>query len=483
MSPMPRHATVFERAAPTPAAIGHALAETRPVPFWIDDLGEARSAHPPLSGDAEADLVVVGGGYTGLWTALRAVEREPGLRVVLLESRAVGWAASGRNGGFCEASLTHGEENGASRWPDEMATLTRLGLENLDAIEATVARYGMDCDFERTGSLAVAVEPHQVAWLAGTDAGTDAEDGGEVFLDRDAVQAELASPTYLAGRWDRRTNALVHPAKLAAELARVADDLGVIVHERTPVRRIDDAGDRVEVVSDRGTVRAPRVALATNVFPSLLKRNRLMTVPVYDYVLMTEPLSPAQLDEIGWRNRQGVSDLANQFHYYRLSADDRILFGGYDAIYHAGGRVRPEYEDRRSSFEKLASHFLTTFPQLEGTRFTHRWSGAIDASTRFCAFYGLARGGKVAYAAGFTGLGVGAARFAADVMLDRLRGLDTERTSLGMVQDRPWPFPPEPAASIGINLTRWSLDRADHREGRRNLLLRTLDALGLGFDS
>ena len=200
----------------------------------------------------------------------------------------------------------------------------------------------------------------------------------------------------------------------------------------------------LEVVTDRGTVRAPKVALATNVFPSLLKRNRLMTVPVYDYVLMTEPLSAAQLDEIGWRNRQGVSDLANQFHYYRLSADNRILFGGYDAIYHAGRKVRPEYEDRRTSFETLASHFLTTFPQLEGIRFTHRWSGAIDASTRFCAFYGLARRGKVAYAAGFTGLGVGAARFAGDVMLDRLGGADTERTSLAMVEGRPWPFPPEP---------------------------------------
>ena len=472
------HTTVFERDAPTRAAIERALADSVPTPFWIDDLGD-RVEYPALEGDAEADLVVVGGGYTGLWTALRAVEREPGRRVVLVEAESVGWAASGRNGGFCEASLTHGEENGRSRWPDEMETLTRLGVENLDAIQATIAEYGMDCDFERTGMLAVAVEPHQVDWLAGPAA----EDGADVFLDGESVRAEIASPSYLAGRWDRRSNAIVHPAKLAAELARVAAALGVVIHERTAVRSVDHAGGVVDVVTDRGSVRARQVALATNVFPSLLKRNRLMTVPVYDYVLMTEPLSTAQLGSIGWRNRQGVSDLANQFHYYRLSADDRILFGGYDAVYHAGGRVRAEYEDRRSSFERLASHFLTTFPQLEGIRFTHRWSGAIDASTRFCAFYGLARRGMVAYASGFTGLGVGAARFAADVMLDRLSGVDSERTSLAMVRDRPWPFPPEPLASIGINLTRWSLDRADHREGRRNLVLRSLDALGLGFDS
>jgi glycine/D-amino acid oxidase-like deaminating enzyme len=145
--------------------------------------------------------------------------------------------------------------------------------------------------------------------------------------------------------------------------------------------------------------------------------------------------------------------------------------------------VRSSYEDRPESFERLASHFFTTFPQLEGLRFTHKWAGAIDTSTRFCAFFGTARDGRVAYAAGFTGLGVAATRFAAEVMLDRLERRDTERTRLRMVRERPLPFPPEPAAAIGINATRWSLDRADHDLGRRNALLRTLDALGLGFDS
>jgi len=145
--------------------------------------------------------------------------------------------------------------------------------------------------------------------------------------------------------------------------------------------------------------------------------------------------------------------------------------------------VRSQYEERQQSFTRLASHFFTTFPQLADVEFTHRWAGAIDTSTRFCAFFGTARGGRVSYAAGFTGLGVGATRFAGDVMLDLLSGESTERTTLRMVRERPLPFPPEPAASIGINLTRWSLNRADHNQGRRNLLLKTLDALGLGFDS
>lgn len=145
--------------------------------------------------------------------------------------------------------------------------------------------------------------------------------------------------------------------------------------------------------------------------------------------------------------------------------------------------MRPEYEDRDESYRTLASHFFTTYPQLEGLSFSHRWAGAIDTSTQFCAFHGLARRGRVAYAAGFTGLGVAATRFAAEVMLDRLGGEATPRTQLEMVRKKPLPFPTEPFAKIGIEATKWSLDRADHREGRRNLMLRTLDRLGLGFDS
>jgi glycine/D-amino acid oxidase-like deaminating enzyme len=175
--------------------------------------------------------------------------------------------------------------------------------------------------------------------------------------------------------------------------------------------------------------------------------------------------------------------LGNQFHYYRLTADNRILWGGYDAIYHFGRAISPAYDQRPVTFQRLASHFFATFPQLEGIRFSHRWGGAIDTCTRFCAFFGTAFGGQAAYAAGYTGLGVGASRFSADVMLDLLGGEPTERTRLSMVRTTPPPFPPEPLAYLGIQFTRWSLDHADRNEGRRNAWLRTLDRLGVGFDS
>lgn len=471
--------TVFERSQPDARIIEHSLADTSLTSFWLDDLG-ARTAFARYSGTARFDLVVVGAGYTGLWTALQAIERDPSLRVAVLEGKTVGWAASGRNGGFCESTLTHGETNGQNRFPEELEQLARLGAENLDEIAATVARLGLDCDFERTGSLAVATENYQLQELK------DAHDGdSEVFFDAANIRTLVDSPTYLGGLWSKRATAMIHPAKLAVELARACAEAGVEIFEHSLVRGIDSElpTGLVTITTGSGFVHADRVALATNAFPALLKRYRLLTVPVYDYVLMTEPLSDAQLASIGWGGRQGVADLANQFHYYRLSADNRILWGGYDAIYHYGGRIRASYEDRPETFRRLASHFFTTFPQLEGVRFGHRWAGVIDTSSRFCAFYGLARQGRVAYAAGFTGLGVAASRFAANVMLDHLSGESTERTELRMVRSMPLPFPPEPAAFAGVQATKWALEKADHNEGKRNLLLKTLDAAGLGFDS
>jgi glycine/D-amino acid oxidase-like deaminating enzyme len=458
------------------------LAEAQPTPFWLEDPGRPQ-ANPALVGDEHCDLLVVGGGYSGLWTALIAKERDPSRDVVLIEGKETGWAASGRNGGFCAASLTHGIANGLARWPGEFAKLEELGNRNLDEIEAAVTRYSLDCDFERTGQIDVATEPYQVDELRAA-ADEAAEHGVDLeFLDRDQMRAEVDSPTFAGGLHDRHGVAMIHPAKLAWGLKRAAADLGVRIHEHTPATALSGNGGGMAVRTPYGRVFARRVALGTNVFPSLVKRVRPYIVPVYDYALMTEPLSEDQLASIGWKNRQGLGDSANQFHYFRLTADNRILWGGYDAIYPYGGRLSADRDQRPETNLKLARHFFRCFPQLDGLRFTHAWGGAIDTCSRFSAFYGTAHAGRVAYAAGFTGLGVGATRFGAEVMLDLLAGERTERTGLEMVRTKPMPFPPEPFAWAGIGLTKWSLDRADRSAGRRNLWLKTMDRLGLGFDS
>ncbi|MFG1820081.1 NAD(P)/FAD-dependent oxidoreductase [Kribbella sp. NPDC049174] len=450
-----------------------ALADAEPRVFWLEDKAAPVPA-PALLGPTTADLVVVGGGYTGLWTALRAKERYPELDVVLLESDTCGSAASGRNGGFCDASLTHGYGNGLARWPDEVAQLEQLGADNLDAIGDTITRFGIDCDWQRTGELTVATAPHHLDELA--------EEASErpavALLDQEAARAELNSPTYLGALSDPYRTALVEPARLAWGLRRACLALGVRIHEHSRVTTLHSKSLHTET----GSVRADRIALATNAFPSLLRRLRLYTVPVYDLVLVTEPLSTAQLKSIGWRHRQGVGDASNLFHYYRLTRDDRILWGGYMPLYHFGSRIDPAFEQRNSIHAMLARHFFTTFPQLDGLHFTHRWGGVIDTSTRFCAFFGTAHSGHIGYALGYTGLGVGATRFGADVMLDLLYAEDTERTRLRMVRERPLPFPPEPLRAAGIHLTRWSMARADTHNGHRDLWLRTLDRMGLGFD-
>jgi glycine/D-amino acid oxidase-like deaminating enzyme len=450
-----------------------ALADAEPRVFWLDD----KSAPVPesaLLGPTTADLAIVGGGYTGLWTALRAKERYPHLDIVILEADTCGSAASGRNGGFCDASLTHGFANGLARWPAEVAELERLGNENLAGIADTITRYGIDCDWQRPGELTVATAPHHMDELA-----SEAEDRpGVTLLDQDAARAELNSPTYLGALLDPQGTALVEPARLAWGLRDACLQLGVRIHEHSRVNRLH--GHLLSTAT--GSVRAERIALATNAFPSLLRRLRLYTVPVYDLVLVTEPLSSAQLSSIGWRHRQGVGDASNLFHYYRLTRDDRILWGGYTPLYHFGSRIDPAFEQRDSIHAMLGRHFFTTFPQLEGLRFTHRWGGVIDTSTRFCAFFGTAHSGNLAYALGYTGLGVGATRFGADVILDLLYAEDTDRTRLRMVRERPLPFPPEPIRAAAIHLTRWSMHQADTHNGTRNLWLRTLDKLGLGFD-
>ncbi|MGW1772592.1 NAD(P)/FAD-dependent oxidoreductase [Streptomyces sp. NPDC002104] len=460
------------------------LSEAKPVSYWLDDPGKP-AAEPALTGDEHCDLLVIGGGYSGLWTALIAKERDPARDVVLIEGHEAGWAASGRNGGFCAASLTHGLANGMARWPDELATLEDLGARNLDAIEEAVARYGIDCDFERSGEIDVATEPHQVAELREfhAEAVRLGLAGRSEWLDADALRAEVDSPTFLGGIWDRDGVAMLNPAKLAWGLKRACLDLGVRIYENTRGLDLAGSGAGMAVRTPYGRVFARRVALGTNIFPSLVKRVRPLTVPVYDYALMTEPLTEEQLASVGWKNRQGLGDSANQFHYFRITPDRRILWGGYDAIYPYGGKLDAEHDHRPETYLKLAEHFFTCFPQLEGVKFSHAWGGAIDTCSRFSAFFGTAHAGKVAYAAGYTGLGVGATRFGADVMLDLLAGEKTERTELEMVRTKPMPFPPEPFAWTGITLTKWSLARADRTGGHRNLWLKTLDRFGLGFDS
>jgi len=452
--------------------------------YWLD-ASPAGPARPPVLADGRTDVAIVGAGFTGLWTALALTETDPSIRVTILEAETVGFGASGRNGGFCQASLTHGLANGIRHFPDEVRFLEAEGIANLAALVAFTRTHAIDCDLEETGSLDVADQVHQVeeyrAWV------DEAAEWGETleFLDRDRVQAEVHSPIWQAGLYrPPGRDVLLDPARLVRGLARVAETRGVAIHEHSRVEGVERIAGGIRVHAATGaTVSADHVVVATSAYSGWLRRLTSQFVPVYDYALVSDRLTAEQRAAIGWRRRQGMSDGNNQFHYFRLTADDRILWGGYDAIYHRGNGVGPQYDRRPATFNKLEAHFRRAFPMLADLRFPYRWGGAIDTTSRFTVTFGQSLGGRLTYALGYTGLGVGASRWAGGVVRDFILRPDSDLLRLRFVRSRPFPFPPEPLRWLAVETVRRQLDRADRNEGRRGLVLRVLDGLGIGFDS
>lgn len=458
----------------------------KPAVYWTDrdgDNGLAPEPRAPLTGNSSADLTIIGSGFTGLWAALQAVSDNPGREIIVLEAERAGFGASTRNGGFCEASLTHGLDNGLAHWPDEIDLLQQMGEENLEELIETLDELDIDAAVERTGQLSVATEPWQVDDIAESVA--IAVDHGEdvVFLDGEATRAEVQSPTFLAGAWDLDGAALVDPALLTWGLRKACEKRGVRFHDGTRVATAEQAGTSLLVNTERGAVRSNRVIAATNAWAEPLKQIRRYVIPVYDHVLMTEPLTDSQMDSLGWKNRQGMADWANQFHYYRLTKDNRILWGGFDANYYKGNGIGPRYERQTESHIKIAGHFFETFPQLDGLGFSHRWAGPIGTTSKFTAAFGTRYNNQLAWVAGYTGLGVGASRWGARVALDLVDGITSDRTQLTMVRKKPIPFPPEPIRNAVVQLTRKQIARADENEGKPGAWLRFLDLFGVGFDS
>ncbi len=456
------------------------FADAKLAPYWRETV-EKPVRGATLAGDITCDLAIIGGGFAGLWSALKATERFPDARIVVLEGDTLGNAASGRNGGFCAPSISHGVSNAVERWPDEAETLVRLGRENLDAFEQDLESYGIDGGFERSGKLNVAATPWQVQGLRAMQANY-ARFGIETeYLEGAALDERFKTPRYCAGLFEPNY-ALVNPGRLVDGLARAAMARGVKVYEHCLVTGLKNEAGGVRLTAQGGTVHAKQVILATNAAVPLLKRLRGAVIPVWDYTLLSAPLSDDQLAAIGWQGRYGVADSGNQFHYFRKTEDNRILWGGYDAIYHYGNGRDPQLSDRTETYAKIEQNFFDAFPALAGIGFTHRWGGIIDTSARLTTFVGAAMQGRVVYAMGFSGQGVSATRFAALTMLDLLEGKTTERTQLKLLSSYAVPFPPEPLRSMAVKWAQADLAREDIT-GKRSMLLRTLDRFRIGFGS
>ncbi len=450
--------------------------------FWL--ARRAPRDHVPLTGTADADIAVVGAGLTGLWTAIFLKQLEPALEVAVVEQELAAYGASGRNAGMLSETVDHGHGLAIEHFGEaEARRLAALGERNTAELTAFLVTRGIRCDYEPTGRLMVAltsahVEEARRTVLTARHLGLDSFH----LLDREAVQAEVHSPIYLGGVWVKG-GGILDPVKLVDGLQAEAERLGVKVFERSPVTAIEPAGAGVRVGSEGGEVRARRVVLATSAYTHhLLPAVTRRFIPLYDYILVSDPLSADQRAAIGWARRQGITDDRTFFNYYRLTADDRILWGTSEATYYPGNRVDPSCDHSPAHYAALRESFRRHFPALASLKFPYAWGGPICSTTRMTPFFGSTQGGRVWYGLGYTGHGLGTTRLAGQILAHLALGRPSELLKLSLVRKKPFPYPPEPLRSWSVAAVTRALRRVDRGE-RPNLLLRMLDRLGIGFSS
>ncbi|MEO7986969.1 MAG: FAD-dependent oxidoreductase [Gemmatimonadales bacterium] len=437
-----------------------------------------------LDGAEQADVAVVGAGFTGLWTALFLKSLDPTLSVVVIEQGVAAYGASGRNAGMLSETVDHSHGLAIQHFGEaEARRLAGVGEANVAEMLRFLDERGIDCDYEATGRLIVALTEGQLEESARTVA-VARRLGLTTFrqLDREAVRAELDSPLYLGGV-SVAGGGILDPVKLADGLRREAERTGVRVYERSRVEGLESSGAGVRLRTEGGHVDARRAVLAMSAYthhlvPAVTHR----FIPLYDYILVSDPLTAAQQGSIGWRHRQGVSDGRTFFNYYRLTADDRILWGTSEAAYYRRNRVDPACDHSPGHYAALRSSFRRHFPALSSLEFPYAWGGAICSTTRLTPFFGRALEGRVMYALGYTGHGVGTTRLAGRMLAHMALDRHHELLDLALVRRKPFPYPPEPLRSWAVGAVTRGLRRVD--EGHSpSLVLRALDRLGIGFSS
>jgi glycine/D-amino acid oxidase-like deaminating enzyme len=441
----------------------------------------------PLAADEKCELLIVGGGFTGLWAAMQAKERKPDVDIILIEQTFVGDGASGRNGGFLSPTLAHTETNTEYRFADEAERLEELGHQNIKEFLETLDRYNIDACYEKTGVLHVALDPESAERLHAEYQEASAKGNDVVWFDKDAVRDQVNSPTFFAGLLEHDgQGGVIDPARLCWGLKDVlVNQLGVRIFENTKLLRVEPLGKKaMRAACDGGVIESDKVLLATNAYTSTIGRIRRSVLPVWDYQIATEPLTDEQLERIAWgkTSRHALSDYANMFHYFRLTKDNRITWGGGGAVrYYFNNGIGNKYMDVAARYEQLAKEFFRMFPQLDDVKFSNKWGGIIATSTRFCMVPGVAYDGRLAWSVGYTGHGVGATRFGARIGIELLGYEPTDVIKMQFVTRKSLPWAPEPFRWFGVKFTQKALIKADQNGGKRGLWLKFLDMLGLGF--
>ncbi|MEV6811280.1 FAD-dependent oxidoreductase [Micromonospora sp. NPDC051296] len=437
--------------------------------YWLSTVDEPLTPRPPLAGDTDADVVIVGAGYTGLWTAYYLAEADPSLRIVVLERQVAGFGASGRNGGWCSALLpTSLPALARQHGRDAAIAMQRAMHDTVREIGRVVAAEGIDCHWSYGGTVVLARSGPQLERARATV--TEAREFGFGPEDLDLLGpaeavARCAAEGVRGGTYTPHC-AAVHPARLVRGLARAVERRGVTIHERTPVTEIRSG----RAVTPAGAVRAPVVVRATEGYTSGLPGHRRAIAPVYSLMVATAPLPAATWEQIGLAERETFSDHRHVIIYGQRTANGRLAFGGRGAPYHFGSRVVPGFDREPRVFAALRRTLGELFPVLgPDVPVTHTWGGPLGVARDWAASVGYHRGDGLAWAGGYVGDGVGTSNLAGRTLADLIRGERTELTQLPWVNHRSPRWEPEPLRWLAVNAglkVMFAADEAENRTGR-----------------
>lgn len=431
---------------------------------------------PPLAGDVTADVCVVGGGYTGLWTALALKEREPSLWIALLEAETCGAGPSGRNGGFLHGYWASLADLLPTLGRERATELARAGERIVPAVRAFTEARGEDIWLRESGMLMVSAAPAQdpvVDAAVAAAAAVGAEEQARP-LDEDGVAEHIRSPVFRRGVFFP-DGAIVQPARLVLALRRAVLDAGVALFEESPATRIR-AG---MVTTPRGRVRAPEVIVAVNAAASGWRPVARRVTNFGSYVVLTEPV-PELLEEIGWTGGEAVLDGRMFLHYFRTTQDGRVLMGSGSGPIGFRGRVDARFTGDLSTAARAERGLRRLLPALAEARIERAWGGPIDVSADHLPFFGTVRGRRVHYGLGYSGHGVGPAWLGGQILASLALGLDDEWTALPLATRRVPSLPPEPLKRLGGGLVRAAIlacERADEEERGRPVPARVGAAL------
>jgi glycine/D-amino acid oxidase-like deaminating enzyme len=446
--------------------------EYRELSFWHETAGDL-APRAGLDGDAETDVAIVGGGLTGLWTAWYLLERDPRLRVVVLEKEIAGFGASGRNGGWCSALFPRSTASlERAHGKDAALAMRRAMIDTVGEVGRVTADAGIDCDYASGGTIAYARSAVQKRAALAEIAEAERYGVDEIrWLDAGDVHAAGA----LGASLDRHC-ARLHPGKLVRGLAAALEARGVRILEQTEVTGVGSG--RVETT--RGVVSAEHIVVATEGYTATLPTTRRRILPLYSLMIATEPLPPAFWDAIGIAHGQTFTDYRHLLIYGQRTADDRFAFGGRGARYHWGSAIRSEYDRVPRVFDHLRRTLVDLFPAAVDAAVTHRWGGPLGVPRDWHASVAYDPATRIGRAGGYVGDGLSTTNLAGRTLADLIAGADTDLTRLPWVGHRSPDWEPEPLRFLGANAGMLAMSAADVEErvtGRRSIIARVMGPL------